>query len=166
MGARAPAINLQFGQMSLFNQDVICRDVLSTGEKSQNHPPKTASAFGRVAGLRASLFVTLSCQESLADGRTLTVVQTRHHRTHRRQIRRRRTETEVETRIHEAASTRSGGCHFSAACRSRTATCASASDDREFARTISQADGRCGLPLDQASNSAAPRVCSNRRPAD
>src|SRR5216684_8595193 len=46
MGARAPAINLQFGQMSLFNQDVICRDVLSTGEKSQSHPPRTASAFG------------------------------------------------------------------------------------------------------------------------
>ena len=165
MGALAPAINLQFGQMSLFNQDVICRDVLSTGEKSQNHPLKTASAFGRVAGLRATLFVTLSCQESLADGRTLTVVQTRRHRTHRRQIRRRRTETEVETevetRIHEAASTRSGGCHFSAACRSRTATCASASDDREFARTISQADRRCGLSLDQASNSAARRICSD-----
>ena len=114
----------------------------------------------------------LPFQQSLADGRILTGVQTRRHRTHHRhrshgrQIRHRRAATGVETRIHATGSTRSGGCRFSAACRSWTATCAPAPDDREFARTISQAGGRRGLPLDQASNSAARRICSNRRPAD
>ena len=164
MGARAPAINLQFGQIQPVYQDVIWRDVRSTGEKSQKPPDRIC--LRRVAGLRATLFVTLSCQESLADGRTLTVVQTRCHRTHRRQIRRHRTETEVEMRVHETASTRSGGCQFSAAFRSWAATCASAPDERAFARTISLADGRCGPPLDRASNSAARRICSSHRPAD
>ena len=100
MRALTPAINLQFGQSGFCYQDVISPRFCKPEQESK--PP----AKGRVRlRLVARFGRTLFGQELLADGRMLTVVQTRRRRTRRRQIRRHRTGTEVETRIHETAST-------------------------------------------------------------
>src|SRR5438477_8997379 len=117
---------------------------------------------------RICLRLVANLLRKIGGSRMLTVSQSRRHQNRDRQTRRHRSRPHRTHRTETGVGTTIGGIasRQSSTFQNWNATGVPSVDCYQLARTILRADGRCGLALDRASNSAVHPTCSDHRQAD